>query len=221
MVDTRTPKFLDRYGRSALKGANRVIIYDHHVCSIDEYRPYIKGSIEVTIHDTDAKMSSCCEVIWHLLKEEERKRLSKETLIGVLHAIYDESSGFVYIGRSTNALIAELINLGVHMGEVTRCRTTEFGMWGKLKYFGKSIQQLLWLKEAKIAIIKTNFTDYSAANHTIMKEAGKNRAPVYILGALHKNKIKYCRTLEAYALVYDRELDDNQLKFSIVLDLVK
>lgn len=63
VVDTQTPKFLDRNGRTALKGANRVTIYDHHLCIIDDYRAFIKDGVEVTIHDSNEYISSCCEAI--------------------------------------------------------------------------------------------------------------------------------------------------------------
>lgn len=222
MVDTMTPKFLDRNGRSALKGANRVTIYDHHLCSLDDYRAFIKNGAEVNIHDSgDEYISSCCEVIWHMLNEEEIKRISKQTLTALLAGIHDETHSFSDINNRTNQIVGQLICLGADAKVIGYSCAKEFGMWGKLKYFGKSIQQLLWLKEAKIAIIKTNFTDYSAANHTILKETGKNRSPLYILGALRKYKIRYCRTLEAYALVYDREISDDQLRFALILDLVK
>lgn len=79
----------------------------------------------------------------------------------------------------------------------------------------------MWLKESKIAIIKTSFTDYSASNRSIDKSPMHNRAPLYILAILKRERLKYCKTIHAYLLVYDREWVNNKARYTLVLDLIK
>lgn len=220
VVDTPTPRFLDKEHRPILKGANKVTIYDHHIDTEAAFRSAVPENIELHSH-VDPRAESCSQYIYSLMSQDMRRTLSTAQLNACLMGMYSDTHGFMRSSQETLDIAQELIKLGASIKCITHCANRELGIWGKLKYLGKVPENIMWLKESKIAIIKTSFTDYSTSNRSIDKSPMHNRAPLYILGILRRERLKYCKTIHAYLLVYDREWVNNKARYTLVLDLIK
>lgn len=222
VVDTPTPNFLEIDQKKILKGAREVTIYDHHVNNSDKFAACIKNEDVKINYYVNTDMESCCEYIWSLMSEDARRRASLSALNGCLLGMYCESNCFVTSSNRSLDVATELIGLGAELRCLFRNdHNRNIGMWGKLKYLCKIPGNIMWLKDSKIAIIKTCYSEWSSCNHTIHKDPVNNRAPLYILSIFNQERIKYCKTIHAYLLVYDREWENNSKRYVIVLDLIK
>lgn len=149
------------------------------------------------------------------------KKLSISQLEACLVGMYSDSNGFMYSPQETMDTARDLITLGARIRCITHCALRDLGTWGKFKYLAEVPKNIMWLKDSKIAIIKTSFTEHAKANKSIDKSPANNRTPLYILTTLYKERLKYSRTMHAYLLVYDREWENNAARYIIVLDLIK
>lgn len=220
VVDTQTPFFLEKAQKDVLKGANKVTIYDHHISNGESFRPYTKKNVIIHYY-ANASSESCCEYIYHLMNKSTRKKLPVGALNGCLMGMYHDSNGFIHSTQETMKTVQELITLGGSAKCITHYAHRDIGIWGKLKYLATLPHSIMWMKDSKIAIIKTSFSDYSKCNYSISKEPANNRAPLYLLSFLNRERLKYCKTIHAYLLVYDREWVNTTKRYVMVLDLIK
>lgn len=136
VVDTPTPRFLEKPQRDILKAAKKVIIYDHHVDSDKAYRAAINEDVEAEYH-VDAGIESCCEYIYRLMSEDMRRKLSKSQLEACLVGMYSDSHGFMHSPPETMETARNLITLGAGLRCITHSSLKDMGTWGKFKYLAE------------------------------------------------------------------------------------
>lgn len=136
VVDTPTPRFLEKPQRAILKGAKKVIIYDHHIGSDEAFRSAVKEDVEVECH-VNAGIDSCCEHIYRLMSQDMHRKLSISQLEACLVGMYSDSNGFMYSPQETMDTARDLITLGARIRCITHCALRDVGTWGKFKYLAE------------------------------------------------------------------------------------
>lgn len=127
VVDTPTPRFLDKAHRPILKGANKVTLYDHHMDSEAAFRSALPENIELHSH-VDASAESCAQYIYSLMSEDMRRTLSTVQLNACLMGMYSDTHGFMRSSQETLNIAQELIKLGATIKCITHCASRELGL---------------------------------------------------------------------------------------------